>query len=78
MNRNRHCCDGLCQLGRGCPLVDADRVPPLRLAPGVIDGPHRPKQGRIRRTLGRVRRAALNGLVRLVAAVARIVMGACV
>jgi len=30
-NRDRHCCDGRCVYGQGCPAF----------APGAIDGPHR-------------------------------------
>lgn len=47
---DRPCCDGLCHSGWPCPQVDCKPAPvmwhprpavPLRLAPGVIDGPHR-------------------------------------
>lgn len=40
----RICCDGLCLKGRHCPAVaHAARgcTAVLRLAPGVVDGPHR-------------------------------------
>ena len=54
MSRNRHCCDGLCQQGRHCPLPESEkRYIPLRLAPGVIDGPHLPRRGVVRRCLDR-------------------------
>ncbi|MCU7371586.1 hypothetical protein PEC18_12185 [Paucibacter sp. O1-1] len=46
--RDRLCCDGLCQQGRDCPVLQYRRrpsacaAPALQLAPGVVDGPHRP------------------------------------
>ncbi len=54
MNRNRQCCDGLCQQGRHCPLVPSTKCHPLRFAPGVIDGPHPSRRGPLRRWLGRI------------------------
>jgi hypothetical protein len=48
MSRDRACCDGLCEQGQGCPA--------LRLAPGVVDGPHKPAAGLLTRLLRRARR----------------------
>lgn len=43
---DRTCCDGLCQQGQPCPVLHYRRrkacTAPLRLAPGVIDGPYKP------------------------------------
>lgn len=47
---DRICCDGLCHFEFPCPQVDCKPATvmwhprpaaPLRLAPGVIEGPHR-------------------------------------
>lgn len=60
--RERMCCDGLCQQGRDCPVVSARREQASRaaarnLAPGVIDGPHLPRRGRIARLVVRLAHA---------------------
>jgi hypothetical protein len=53
MSRDRACCDGLCEQGLGCPAL---RCTDLRLAPGVVDGPHKPAAGLLTRLLRRARR----------------------
>lgn len=49
---DRICCDGQCCQGRACPLTANLRRPAAqqRLAPGVIDGPHR-RPSRLRRAV---------------------------
>lgn len=58
---DRICCDGGCCQGRDCPLMANQRRPAAqqRLAPGVIDGPHRRAALRTR-----VARALANLLLR--------------
>lgn len=50
---DRICCDGRCCQGRDCPLTANTRraAAQQRLAPGVIDGPHR--RARLRTRLAR-------------------------
>ena len=49
--RDRICCDGLCAQGQPCPALckarQASMRGVLRLAPGVIDGPHKPAAPRL-------------------------------
>lgn len=62
MNRlasDRICCDGLCQQGQPCPVLRYPRrktcpAPAMQLAPGVIDGPHKPAKPRLVLWLQRV------------------------
>lgn len=69
MSRDRQCCDGRCLQGRDCPMRQVVSVRPIRLAPGVIDGPHRPRRGVLGRACDRLGRAG--------AFVAQIVWKAC-
>lgn len=61
MTPTRTCCDGLCRQGRDCPVTTHRSRPENRhrLAPGVIEGPHRHSTLR-----SRVARALANLLLR--------------